>query len=207
MGEEPRRTIGAVVFPGFELLDLYGPLEMLGMLSERFDIRIVAENAAPVASTGGPRTAVDDLLSDGRSYHILLVPGGVGTRREVGNEALLGWLRRTAESAEFVTSVCTGAALLARAGLLDGRRATTNKLAWNWATSQGPAVDWQRQARWVVDGKYITASGVSAGIDMSLAVIAGILGEEAALAVARAAEYEWHRDAAWDPFAILAGLV
>jgi transcriptional regulator GlxA family with amidase domain len=104
-------------------------------------------------------------------------------------------------------TVCTGTSLLARTGLLDGRRATTNKLAFEWVKSQGPNVNWVKQARWVVDGKFVTSSGVSAGMDMALDVISRLHDEDTAQFVANVTEYEWHRDADWDPFAKLAGLV
>jgi transcriptional regulator GlxA family with amidase domain len=120
---------------------------------------------------------------------------------------VLGWIRKRAAEAEIVTSVCTGAALLARAGLLDGRRATSNKFAFKWVSEQGPAVEWIEQARWVEDGKFATSSGVSAGIDMTLAVIARIAGAEAAEWIAIRMEYDWHRDPSWDPFAKIHGLV
>jgi len=203
----PRLSVGALVFPEFEPLDLYGPLEIYAVLGDRFDIRIVAETDAPVAARGGPRTAVDDTFADGHAYDVLLVPGGMGTRREVDNAALLDWLRAAAAKARLVTSVCTGAALLARAGLLDGRPATTNKMAWKWATTQGPGVDWRPKARWVEDGDIFTSAGVSAGIDMTLAVVARLTDVETAEAAARASEYDWHRDPDWDPFAEMAGLV
>jgi len=138
---------------------------------------------------------------------VLLVPGGIGTRREVGNGALMDWLRRRADEAEIVSSVCTGAALLARAGLLNGRRATSNKFAFSWVVEQGPQVEWVRQARWVEDGKFATSSGVSAGIDMTLALIARTADVTSAERVATRMEYEWHRDASWDPFAKVLGLV
>lgn len=194
------RTIGALAFEGFELLDLYGPLEMFGLLEDEFRIRIVAETRAPVASAQGVRTDVDDLTSDGAPYDVLLIPGGRGTRREVGNEGLLQWLAAAAARAELTTSVCTGAALLARAGLLDGRAATTNKLAFDAMTKYGPKTDWRRRARWVEDGPIITASGVSAGIDMSLAAIERLVGPEAAAKAALWAEYERNADPDHDPF-------
>jgi len=201
------RTIGAVVFPGFELLDIYGPLEMFGMLADDITIRMVAESAGPVECGIGPKTVIDDRFSDNIQYDILLLPGGPGTRREVNNKALGDWLRGQAGAAELITSVCTGSAILAAAGLLDGKRATTNKNAFTWATSFGPNVDWLCQARWTEDEKFFTSSGVSAGMDMSLAVIARLFGEEMAEQVAVWAEYDWHRDPDWDPFASIHGLV
>ena len=194
------RTIGVLLFPEFELLDVFGPLEMFGMLDE-FSIRLVAEKERSVASTQGPRSVIDDLFADDRAYDILLVPGGRGTRREVGNPHLLEWLKRKAAGAEYVASVCTGSALLAKAGLLDGRKATSNKLAFDWAKSQGPSVHWQSCARWVEAGRFFTSSGVSAGMDMSLALIARICGEAQAHQAATWAEYEWHKNPDDDPFA------
>lgn len=201
------KTVGALIFPGFEVLDLYGPLEMFGLLMGEMEIRIVAEQAEPVASGAGPRTAVDDLMADRDAYDIILVPGGGGTRQEVGNRALLDWIVSASAKAELTTAVCTGSALLAKAGVLDGRKATTNKAAYAWATSQGPNVAWQPQARWVEDGKFMTSSGVSAGTDMGLAIVARLFGAEKAEQVAVFAEYEWHRDPSWDPFAKVHGLV
>jgi putative intracellular protease/amidase len=195
------RTIGVLLFPEFELLDVFGPLEMFGMLDE-FSIRLVAENERTVASTQGPRSVIDDLFADDRAYDILLIPGGRGTRREIDNPRLLGWLKAKAASAEYVASVCTGSALLAKAGLLDGIAATTNKLAFDWVKSQRPAVHWRSRARWVEAGKFFTSSGVSAGMDMSLALIARICGEEQARQVAAWAEYDWHMDPDHDPFAV-----
>jgi putative intracellular protease/amidase len=91
---------------------------------------------------------------------VLLVPGGPGTRQEVDNPVLIDWLATRGADAEIISSVCTGAALLARAGLLDGRAATTNKQAFAWVTEQGPRVRWVRRARWVDDGRVVTSSGV-----------------------------------------------
>ena len=137
----------------------------------------------------------------------MLIPGGKGTRSGVETGPLIDWIRERAELAELVMTVCTGTSLLARTGLLDGRRATTNKLAFDWVMSQGPNVSWVKQARWVVDGKFVTSSGVSAGMDMALDVISRLHDEETARFVADVTEYEWHRDADWDPFAGRAGLV
>jgi transcriptional regulator GlxA family with amidase domain len=204
--EETQRTLGVVLYPGFELLDTYGPLEAFGHLPEAFRIVQIAEQAGPVASAQGPRVMPDATLADAPKLDWLLVPGGIGTRAEVDNAKLIDWLRSRAATAERVASVCTGAALLARAGLLDGRRATSNKAVFSWVTSQGPRVEWVPEARWVHDGKFSTSSGVSAGIDMTLDLIAKHVNADAGEALARAMEYEWHRDPAWDPFAKVWGL-
>ena len=201
------RSIAVVLFDEFELLDVFGPLEMFGMVPDSFEICMVAERTGEVASRQGPKSVVEHGFSEGRQYDIVLVPGGKGTRTEVDNQTLLEWLRKQSSGAEYVTSVCTGSAILARAGVLDGVRATTNKRAFTWATAQGDKVNWQKEARWVEDGKFFTSSGVSAGMDMSLALIAKLLGQATAEEVATWTEYEWHRDAGWDPFAKVYGLV
>ncbi len=196
-------TIGAVLFDGFELLDVFGPLEAFGKLAESGKCRVItlAECAGTVASAQGPRAVADYGLADCPRLHMLLVAGGIGTRREVENRRLIDFIRSRAAEAEVVMSVCTGAGLLARAGLLDGRRATTNKRAFAWPVSQGPEVNWVREARWVEDGRFVTSSGISAGIDMALAVIGRRYGAETAQAIAVTMEYDWHRDSLWDPFA------
>ena len=195
--------VGVVLFEGFELLDVFGPLEMLGGKAE---IVMLAEQSGSVASIHGPRSVVDETLARAGEFDAILVPGGFGTRREVGNEPFLSSLRSLSARSRFVTSVCTGSALLAKAGILDGRRATTNKRAFAWVVSQGPKVDWVAQARWVEDGRFFTSSGVTAGMDMTLGLIAHLLGRETSLGIAQAAEYEWHEDKSWDPFAKLNGL-
>lgn len=200
MGDRPL-ILGVVLFPDFELLDVFGPLEVLGFLKDDFRILMVGPERGPIASVQGPRTLCDHGLADCPALDMLLVPGGRGTRREVENDRLLGWLRERAAAAELVASVCTGSGLLARAGILDGHRATSNKRAWDWVVSQGPKVDWVRRARWVEDGKLWTSSGVSAGIDMTLALVAHRLGQEVAEEAAWRIEYTWHRDATVDPFA------
>ncbi len=202
------RTLGVLLFEGFELLDVFGPCEAYGIhdLNGAFRIAMVAERPGPIASAQGPRAVAEFGFDACPRLDLLLVPGGIGTRREVDNATLISWLRLRATEAEVVTSVCTGAGLLARAGLLDERRATTNKRSFAWVESQGPRVSWIKQARWVEDGKFATSAGVSAGIDLALAIIARLVSAESAEKAAIAMEYEWHRDAAWDPFAKLHGL-
>ncbi len=200
------RTLGVVLFPGFELLDVFGPLEAFGNLPEHFRVVMLAEARGPVRSAQGPTVVADAGLADSPPLDLILVPGGIGTREQIDNRALLAWLAERAPAAEVVASVCTGAAVLARAGLLDGRRATGNKAFFRWVAEQGPRVEWVSRARWVEDGKFATSSGVSAGIDMALALIARLVDPETAETLARGMEYDWHRDAGWDPFAALWGL-
>jgi transcriptional regulator GlxA family with amidase domain len=207
MTDPTKRRLGVVLFPVFELLDVFGPLEMFGILSDRVEITTVAERPGPVASLPGTEVVAAHGFDDCPPLDLLLVPGGFGTRTEVTNAALLGFLRERAPRAEVAMSVCTGSLLLAATGLLEGRRATTNKMFFGEVADPMPGVDWVREARWVEDGRYVTSSGVSAGIDMALAVIAKLWGETTAEDVALATEYDWHRAATWDPFASAHGLV
>jgi len=203
------RTLGVLLFPGFELLDVFGPLEAFGIrpAKDHFEAVLIAAESGPVESAQGPKAIADVDLKDTRSLDLILVPGGIGTRKEVENRAIMTWLAERSADAELVMSVCTGAAMLARSGVLDGRRATTNKLSFQWVVGQGPRVEWVKEARWVEDGKFFTSSGVSAGIDMALAAIARLVTPELAEDVATFMEYDRHRDAAWDPFAKVHGLV
>ena len=197
------RTLGVLLFPEFELLDVFGPLEVFGhrLVAHAFRVRTVALEAGPVASAQGPRAMAEHEAADCPRLDVLLVPGGMGTRREVDNARLVRWIGAAADAAEVVASVCTGAALLARAGVLDGRRATTNKRAFDWVVTQGPCVEWVRKARWVEDGKFITSSGVSAGIDMSLALVERMIDRDTADMLAHMIEYRRQTDPDDDPFA------
>lgn len=194
------RTLGAILYEDFELLDLYGPLEMFGCVGPELAIVTVAERTGPVRSTPGPKTLAEFDFERCPPLDLILIPGGIGTLAQLDNPALHDFLRDRARSAELSMSVCTGSAILARAGLLDGRRATSNKQFFELATSQSDAVDWIAEARWVEDGPYATSSGVSAGTDMALAVIARLYGEKRAEKIAELTEYTWQRDPGRDPF-------
>ena len=200
MTDTKRRRLGAVLYENFELLDLYGPLEMFGCLPEKVEIVTVAERKGPVRSTPGPETVAAFDFGDCPALDLVLLPGGIGTLPQLENAALADFLRKRADAAEVTMSVCSGSAILAKAGLLDGRRATSNKVFFQLATSQSDAVDWVEEARWVEDGPFVTSSGVSAGTDMALAVIARLFGRAEADRVALIAEYEWQDDPTRDPF-------
>ncbi len=199
-------VVGIVIFEGFEQLDVFGPVEMLSMLRDRSKVVLLAERAGPVKGSKGVVVMADRSIDDPGPLDVVLVPGGMGTRREVNNEAMLVRLRELDQTTPYVGSVCTGSAVLAKAGILDGIRATTNKRAYAWATSQGPKVVWVPRARWVEDGKYITSSGVSAGMDMTLGLIAKRFDVATARECAQGAEYVWAEDATIDPFAAVNGL-
>lgn len=195
-----KKILGAVLFEDFELLDLYGPLEMFGNLGPDFEIVTIAENTGAVKSAQGPSTVAEYAFDNAPPLDYVLMPGGFGTFEQAENPAMLGFVRANA-GAEVLMSVCSGSGVYAGAGILDGKRATTNKLFFDAIAQTSDTVSWERSARWVEDGNVFTSSGVSAGTDMSLAVIAKYFGIERAESIAVMTEYSWQSEAAEDPFA------
>jgi transcriptional regulator GlxA family with amidase domain len=200
MPEEYRR-ISVVLFEGFELLDVFGPVELFTLVPDQLAVEFVGPQAGPVASSHGVQVSAAVSRDVAASPDIVLVPGGQGTRQLVRDQDFLSWLRAWAASASLVTSVCTGSAVLAAAGLLDGYRATSNKASFGWVREQGKNVNWIAQARWVEDRDRWTSSGIAAGMDMAAALLTTLFGEETAQRVTTRAELEVHTDASWDPFA------
>jgi transcriptional regulator GlxA family with amidase domain len=201
-----KRRVTAVLFDRFELLDVFGPLELFGGLPEHFEVGLVGPAAGCVRSAQGPSVLTEAGYAEAQVPDIVLVPGGIGTRMLVQDGSFLRWLSDWARQSRIVASVCTGSGVLASAGLLDGYHATSNKRAFSWAREQGPHVQWVAKARWVEDRNRWTSSGVAAGMDMTLALIANLHSEELASTLADRVELEWHRDPRWDPFAAIHGL-
>jgi putative intracellular protease/amidase len=204
------KRVAVVLFDGFTVLDMYGPVQAFGSCRitrpdgppfRFFEVFTIAERRGAIKSGEGPSTHADYTFAESPPYDILLVPGGFGTREAVKDDAFLARLRAASEKAAVTATVCTGSALLARTGRMDGRPATSNKIAWDWVVQQGPKVLWKRKARWVDDGNLITSSGVSAGTDMALALIARLHGRDMAVSAARNMEYIWNDKADEDPFA------
>lgn len=194
-------VVGILLFDGFEMLDVFGPLEMFGDLGDRVRIVTLGMQTGLVRPRNGPAVAVEQTLAETGALDLFIIPGGLGTRREVNNTALVAALKTLSDRTPKVASVCTGAALLARTGLLDGLSATTNKMAFDWVSQQGTNVHWVPDARWVDSGKFSTSSGVSAGIDLALGLIAQLFDRATAERIARNTEYVWNSDPANDPFA------
>jgi transcriptional regulator GlxA family with amidase domain len=211
MTETPSiRRVAVALFEGFTVLDVYGPVQAFascrvvqpdGKRRPFFEIFTMARESGQIKTGEGPATWAEWSFEKAPDYDILLIPGGFGSRAAVADQPFLERLARASRRARITTTVCTGSALLARTGLLDGRPATSNKIAWDWVTQQGPRVLWKRKARWVDDGDVLTSSGVSAGIDMALSLIARLHGREMALTSARNMEYVWHESPDDDPFA------
>jgi transcriptional regulator GlxA family with amidase domain len=204
------RRVAVALFDGFTVLDAFGPIQAFaacrfmqpdGSLLRLFEIFTLGTKPGLVSSAEGPATRVEHTIIDAPLWDVLVVPGGFGTRRLVQDAAFVDWIKQASQRSPVTATVCTGSALLARTGLLDGRAATSNKLAWEWVLAQGPGVNWRRRARWVDDGNILSSSGISAGIDMALALVQRLNGRELALAAARNMEYLWNENPADDPFA------
>ncbi|MEM9196838.1 MAG: DJ-1/PfpI family protein [Pseudomonadota bacterium] len=201
------KSLAVFVFPGIQTLDLFGPIELLGGFRDKIALSLVAQTEAPVVTRHGQRVIPDKTIGEGTGYDLLLIPGGDSAIDVAKVPEAMGWIRETVQNAELVMTVCTGSILLAMTGMLDGRKATTNKQDFRGTVPLGPNVVWVEKARWVQDGKFFTSSGVSAGMDTALAAAAHLFGQDAAEAMADGAEYVWHQDPTWDPFAEKCGLV
>lgn len=185
-------TIVFLVYPGLTVLDLIGPLEVLSSarqyLAEPFRVVVAGETLAAVGTDTPVKLTPDVTLDEARRPFGVIVPGGGRpTLAAMGNRVLTDYLKEAAAGAEFIGSVCTGALILAAAGLLDGRRATTH---WAYIPVLERFGATYAQERWVEDGKFITAAGVSAGIDMALRLLARLAGEEVARRTQLDIEYD-----------------
>lgn len=188
-----------ILFDDFETLDVFGPVEVLGRLKKEFDIHFYSINGGIIKSSQGVPILTKSLLELDIKNHILLIPGGMGTRELIGDQLFINHLKRLSINAKYILTVCTGSILFSRTGFLNGKKATTNKRVFKW-TDEFPDVEWVKKARWINDGCIYTSSGVSAGIDMSLGFVADLLGYGVARKLSTEIEYSWHEDSTWDPF-------
>jgi transcriptional regulator GlxA family with amidase domain len=169
------KTIGIVLFKDFEDLDAIGPREALTMMAKasggEWQVVLISEDGEPVTSFLGTRYMVDHSYENCPPLDVILVPGGIGTRAEMENPRHISFVQKQGANAEYVTSVCTGALVLHKAGFLEGRRATTHWGSIAELQNLGGDTTVVNDERWVHDGNVITAAGVSAGIDMALYLI------------------------------------
>ena len=194
-----RKQTAIVVFKDVEVLDFCGPFEVFSVarLNEQkrreepspFNVFLVAERASPVVTAGGMKVLPDYDLDGCPPLDILVVPGGWGTRREMSNERLIGWIAQRARQVETLASVCTGALLLGKAGLLGGKRATTHWRSLDWMEELFPTTRVERRLHFVEEGALFTSAGISAGIDMALKIVARYFGDAVARATAKQMEY------------------
>jgi transcriptional regulator GlxA family with amidase domain len=208
------QRIGIFVYEGFEPIDVFGFAEAFTIARflgtgygdpgpYPFAVTLIGHRVNAVRSANGPQVLPDWDMKQalGESPDVLMIPGGGGTwplldekRDPAGVAALLDWVRQMDQRVKLMTSVCTGAAVLARAGLLDGKPAATNHGAFAWVTQQGPSVLWDSVSRWVDTGRYATSAGVSAGTDLGFYLVSKLAGRAVAENAVAAAEYDWHRD-------------
>lgn len=195
------QQVGILIFADVEVLDFCGPYEVFAAtrLDEArqvapFAVHLVGESEGPVAARGGMRVLPDVTIADCPPLHVLVVPGGQGVRAELHNPALLDWIRARGRAVETLTSVCTGSMLLGKAGLLNGRSATTHWTTLDWMAESYPETEVIRDQHVVEDGHVLTSAGISAGVDMALRVVARYHGEAIARATARHMEYPFPDD-------------
>jgi transcriptional regulator GlxA family with amidase domain len=200
MNDNQLRTVGILIFDDVEVLDFCGPFEVFavarpdGIHSDDailFKAITIAEEDRIITCRGGLLAKPHYTIENVPPLDILLIPGGQGTRRERHNQRLLNWIGEQDRHTELTTSVCTGAFLLAERGLLDSHRATTHWNSIEWMRTTYPAISILDDQRVVDEGHIITSAGVSAGIDMSLHVVARLHGLDIAKWTARRMEYDW----------------
>jgi transcriptional regulator GlxA family with amidase domain len=210
----PTQRVGIFVYEGFEPIDVFGfaePFTISRFIGQNyadpppypFAVTLIGRQLGKVTSANGPSVLPDwdmnQALTD--PPDIVMIPGGGGTWPLLDDNAdpegvatLLDWVRQMDGKVRFMTSVCTGAAVLARAGLLNGLPAATNHGAFSWVAQQGPKVLWDSVSRWVDAGRHVTSAGVSAGTDLGFYLVSKLAGRAVAENAAAAAEYDWHRD-------------
>jgi putative intracellular protease/amidase len=208
----PTQRIGILVFDGFEPIDVFGFVEAFSIARflgktypdtppYPFEIVLIGEEIVKTKSANGPSVMPDWDFAQAlcEPLDLLMVPGGIGTRPLVdGNPdavaKLIDWMRDMDRKVRIMASVCTGAAVLAKCGFLNGRPAATNHAAFMWVAGHGPLVLWDNVSRWVDAGKYVTSAGVSAGTDLGFYLVSRLAGRAVAETAVIAAEYDWHRD-------------
>jgi transcriptional regulator GlxA family with amidase domain len=193
------RSVGILIFDDVEVLDFCGPFEVFAVAGRQivpgaFHVFTVAHSTDPITARNGLSVNPRASLADAPQIDLLVIPGGYGTRPLMHDATVIDWIKQRAPAAELVLSVCTGALLLAKAGLLDGLSATTHHGALDLLREVAPNTAVCDDRRVVDNGRIITSAGVSAGIDMSFHVLAKLLGQDVAAATAHYIEYPWQPD-------------
>jgi transcriptional regulator GlxA family with amidase domain len=208
------QRIGILVFDDFEPIDVFGFAEAFAIARflgqgytapppYPFETVLIARQLKAVKSFNGPSVMPDWDFAQalGEQLNVLMVPGGRGVWTLLDDPkdpndvaTLLNWIQKMDETVPIMASVCTGAAVLAACGLLDGKRAATNHNSFGWVAQHGPRVLWDNVARWVDANKYLTSAGVSAGTDLGFYLVSRLAGRAVAEIAARSAEYDWNRD-------------
>ncbi len=186
-------NVNVVLYDNFTALDVFGPVEVLSRL-DGYRIHYYSLSGGIIGNEQSVRIDTEPMECI-EPEGIFLIPGGFGSRIMAGDGDFISVLKKNAIASRYVLCVCTGSALLACTGLLDGKRATSNKTSFEWVKSCGGQVQGVREARWIVDDKYYTSAGVSAGMDMALGFVRDMFGDERARAICQRMEYHWNEDA------------
>ncbi|KAF2679246.1 class I glutamine amidotransferase-like protein [Lentithecium fluviatile CBS 122367] len=222
------KSYGVILYPGFQLTDICGPVDVLNVLSTHtpnISLSLVAETLGPISTspttwpsnTGMPPfTTAQSMLAThtfatAPQFDVLIIPGGMGcfdpSAKGQPNpsvvDPIVAFVRKQYPGLQYLLTVCTGSGIASISGLLDGKKATTFKGAWGVIPAWRPQVQWVPKARWVVDGNIWSSSGVSSGTDLMFGFVERIYGEEVAKEIAVWMEYIRHRDADDDPFGIV----
>lgn len=194
--------ISIILYPDFETLDVFGPVEVFGKVPD-WKMQFYSRDGGLISNRDGVQIATESFNTMPQSeIDTLFIPGGTGARTLILEADYINQLKQLAQKSRYVLTVCTGSALLAKSGLLDGKRATSNKLSFEWVKTSSLQTQWIEKARWVTDGKYYTSSGISAGMDMALAFVQDRAGETVARQIATRIEYRWQQDSQQDEFCL-----
>jgi transcriptional regulator GlxA family with amidase domain len=218
--QDKPKSIGLLLFQDFEALDVFGPINCLNALSRDFplNLSIITHSLTPTntyPTEPGPHNSnftqaivpTHTFDNPPEDLEVLFVPGGLGMYLDTqAVKEAVEFIKRVYPKLKYLNTICTGSELIARAGVLDGKRATSNKAFFTQIKANQPQVNWVPKARWVVDGNIYTSSGVTAGIDMTLAFIKDVYGAQYADQITDRLEYDRHTESTEDPFAHKYGL-
>ena len=193
--------VGILIFDDVEILDVAGPFEVFAVTrlndeqrlqqSSPFKVYLISETNKQITAIGGLRLTPDVTISECPELDLLVVPGGWGTRKESKNKILVKWIGNQFTNNRLIASVCTGSSLLGKAGLLDGRDATTHWRAFDFLQESAPKARILKNVRFTLTEPIFTSAGVSAGIDLALRIVSHVFGTEVGEATARQMEYPY----------------
>ncbi|CAI9391756.1 MULTISPECIES: DJ-1/PfpI family protein [Bacillaceae] len=188
------RHVGIFIFNEVEVLDIAGPFEVFSLAggeNKFFHVHTISEKGGTILARNGLKIEADFSFEKHPDFDILVVPGGYGAEEiEMNNSVVINWIKEQSSQVEYMTSVCTGAFLLAKAGLLDERRATTHWMDIDRMEREFPKVQLIRNVKFVEEGQILTSGGISAGIDMSFHIVEKLCGKEVGRETARRMEYD-----------------
>ena len=193
--------VGILIFDDVEILDVAGPFEVFAVTrlndeqrlqqSSPFKVYLISETNKQITAIGGLRLTPDVTISECPELDLLVLPGGWGTRKESKNKILVKWIGNQFTNNRLIASVCTGSSLLGKAGLLDGRDATTHWRAFDFLQESAPKARILKNVRFTLTEPIFTSAGVSAGIDLALRIVSHVFGTEVGQATARQMEYPY----------------